>query len=102
MLIIRPHSGKWLGYVLVIGCIMGLSLTGMSFLQYKQLNRQDLGVLITQQAVMRSGPANTESENFTIHEGVRCRILDETDGWYRITLANGYNGWVPRAAVGII
>ncbi len=101
-LILKPTASKGVGYVMVIGCILGLCLTGIAFMQYKQLTRDDLGVLIANQAVMRSGPANTESENFTIHEGVRCRILDETEGWYRISLANGYNGWVPRASVGII
>jgi len=34
-----------------------------------------------------------------VGEGARCRILDKTEGWLRIGLANGYNGWVPSRSV---
>ena len=58
-----------------------------------------MGVLIAAKTDVRAGPVATETISFTIHEGVRCRIMGKTDGWLRIGLANGYNGWVPRASV---
>ncbi len=99
VLIARPGSGKWLGYVLVIGCTGGILLTGGLFLQHKQLTREDLAVVVRSQADVHAGPAMRESVSFTIHEGIRCRVLDDIEGWYHISLANGYNGWIERTAV---
>ena len=102
LLILRPMSGKWLGYVMVIGATFGLILMALAFVQHRQLSRDDMAVLTAVKVDVRSGPSNQESSSFVIHEGIRCRILDKTEGWFRIGLANGYNGWVPRGVVEII
>ncbi|MDJ0835768.1 MAG: SH3 domain-containing protein [Acidobacteriota bacterium] len=100
--IIRPDGGRWQIYVLVISGVWGILFGAGAYLQYNQLTRTDLAVLVAPKAEVRAGPATTEVISFTVHEGVRCRILDKTEGWYRIGLANGYNGWVPQQAVTII
>ena len=100
--IIRQETARWLVYVLVISGVWGLLFGIGASLQYRQMTRTDLGVLVAAKAEVRAGPATTEVVSFTIHEGVRCRILDKTEGWYRIGLANGYNGWVPQQAVTVI
>lgn len=99
ILVARPHSRKWLGYVLVIACTLGILLAGASFFQYKQLTRADMAVMVAPQADVYAGPSLSLAVSFTLHEGIRCWILDEAEGWLRIGLANGYNGWVPRAAI---
>jgi len=102
MLVVRPHSGKWLGYLLVISGVLGLILIATTYAQHRQLTRKDFAVLVASETDVLSGPSKRETVSFTIHEGMRCRILGETENWYRIGLANGYNGWVPRSAVEII
>ena len=102
IMVMRPQTGKWVGYLLVLGGVVGLLLMGVAFVQYEQLTRKDLGVLIAREVAVLAGPSTQETVTFTIHEGIRCRILDSTEGWYRIGLANGYNGWVPRASLEII
>ena len=100
--ILRNEMGRWLNYAIVFAAVWGLLFGIAASLQYGQLTRQDMAVLVADIADVRAGPATTETVSFTIHEGVRCRILDSTDGWYRIALANGYNGWVPARSVAII
>lgn len=95
----RPRSGRRLGYVLVLGCTLGLLGTGAAFLQYKQLTRNDLAVILNDDVDVYSGPSLSMSVGFSVNQGIRCRILDQTEGWYRISLANGYNGWVVRTAL---
>ncbi len=102
ILVLRPATGKWLGYVLVVGGVLGLLFMGGAFLQHNQMTRKDFAVVVTRQVDVLSGPSTKESVSFTIHEGIRCKILDRTEGWYRIRLANGFNGWLPRQAVEII
>ncbi len=97
--IIRPETGKWTGYVLVVGMVGATLLAAAAFVQHQRLTREDQAVVIAKKINVMSGPSTRETISFTIHEGIRCRILDETESWRRIRLANGYNGWLPRTAV---
>lgn len=99
LIIARPDSGKWVGYVLVCTALSGLFLMGAAFLQHRQLVREDFAVILAEEVNVLSGPQTREQVNFSLHEGIRCLILDETPGWYRIRLANGHNGWVPQSAL---
>lgn len=99
LLVIRPQTGKWAGYLLVLGWTFGLLFMGFAFFQHHHLTRNDFAVVLAEQVDVHAGPTQRESVNFAIHEGIRCQILESEPGWYRIRLANGYNGWVPRASV---
>lgn len=102
LLVVRPHSGKWAGYVLVIGLLTGLFFTAATYVQYNQLTRKDMAVILAKKVDVLSGPSTRETVSFTIHEGITCRILDKTEGWVRIRLANGYNGWVKKLDLEVI
>ncbi|CAM2009264.1 tetratricopeptide repeat protein [Acanthopleuribacter pedis] len=99
LIIAKPDIGKWAGYLLVVSALLGLLLMGTAFLQHRQLVREDFAVILAEKVPVLAGPQARETVNFTIHEGIRCLILDETPGWYRIRLANGYNGWVPQSSL---
>ena len=101
-LVMRPHAGKWLGYVLVLSGLLALLLGGLAMVQYHQLTRRDFAVVLAAEQDVLAGPSSREPVNFTVHEGIRCQILESRPGWYRIRLANGFNGWLPRAAIEFI
>jgi tetratricopeptide (TPR) repeat protein len=54
------------------------------------------GIVVEQKADVRSGPGQENIAVFTIHEGIKVRVLSTTGGWYQISLPNGWNGWLPR------
>jgi hypothetical protein len=60
------------------------------------------GVVIAPQAEVRSGPGKDYTLQFTGHEGLEFQISGDSEGWYRILLANGVRGWIPKDAVEII
>lgn len=99
LLVVRPQTGKWAGYLLVFNWTFGLIFMGMAFFQHRHLTRDDFAVILEEKVDVYAGPTQRESVNFSIHEGIRCQILEAEPGWYRIRLANGYNGWVPRTAL---
>lgn len=101
-MILRPQTRKWIGYVMVTGSVLGLLLMGAAFIQYNQITRTDMAVVIAGKVDVLSGPSSKEPVSFTIHEGISCRVLDETEGWCRIRLANGFNGWMRRTDLEII
>ena len=60
------------------------------------------GIVLEQKVDVLSGPGEKNITVFTIHEGIKVRIHASTDGWYQISLPNGWNGWLPQSAVGIL
>jgi len=88
----------------LIGVLSLLSLltTAMLLFQHRVLNTHDRGVILMEEATVRSGPSPSEEVSFSVYEGKRVTILDRTNGWLRVRLSNGYNGWIREGSVGII
>ena len=101
-LVVKPESRKWVGYVMVVGFTGGILLTALAWVQHQQITDQDQAVIIAERVEVLSGPSTRETVSFTIHEGITCKILDRTEGWLRIRLANGYNGWVRQGDLEVI
>lgn len=57
------------------------------------------GVVVSESAVVREGPARAFKGSFEIHEGSKVRLLKHADGFVRIRLSNGSEGWVDAAEV---
>ena len=93
--IFRAEFNRSLGYVLVISALVGVLSLTIASIQYRHMTRDDFGVIVAERVDMLSGPSKKETTIYSIHAGIRCQILDEANGWYRIRLANGYNGWIP-------
>jgi hypothetical protein len=60
------------------------------------------GVVIVQEATVRSGNGDHHSPLFILHEGAECRVDDEAEDWMKIRLPDGKIGWIPSTAIQII
>jgi tetratricopeptide (TPR) repeat protein len=60
------------------------------------------GVVIEQKADIRSGPGAENITVFTIHEGIKVRVLASSNGWHQISLPNGWSGWLPQSYIRIL
>lgn len=60
------------------------------------------GIVLQQKVDVRSGPGAENITVCTIHEGIKVRVHDSGSGWRRISLPNGWNGWLPQDSVGIL
>jgi len=100
--ILRGRLGRMPGYGLVFSALLGLVLALWCHAQHLHLTRSDQAVVIESVADVHAGPSRKETISFTIHEGMRCQILDVSGEWYRIRLANGYNGWLPKSRIAAI
>jgi tetratricopeptide (TPR) repeat protein len=68
---------------------------------YEEKYRQR-GVVVEQKVDIRSGPGPENIVVFTIHEGSKVRIRGEASGWYQVSLANGWTGWLNRSSVRVL
>ncbi len=79
------------------GGASGLLLFGHSYANEKIHN----GVVTADLTIMREGPDATLEERGQLHPGLRVQVLGRDPEWLLIRLANGVEGWVPRASIGL-
>jgi len=60
------------------------------------------GIIVEQKADIRSGPGPGNVTVFTVHEGIKVRIRGELAGWYQVSLANGWTGWLEKDSLRIL
>lgn len=84
------------GFYSGIVCIL-LSLMCLYYgnAQYDRLMQRDYAIVMTPSVVVRSSPAESGTQLFTIHEGLKVRIRNILSGWAEIELSDGNVGWMP-------
>lgn len=60
------------------------------------------GVVIEQKVDVRSGPGIENITVFTIHEGIKVRVHGSSNGWYQISLPNGWTGWLRQSYLRVL
>ncbi|NQT06862.1 MAG: tetratricopeptide repeat protein [Candidatus Omnitrophica bacterium] len=60
------------------------------------------GILITNEADARFEPFDRATTHFTLYEGMKVRVIERKEGWYKIKRADGKIGWIRKAALNII
>ncbi len=76
------------------GVLVLLAGSSLAWKVFEQEHRR-AGIVVEPTVEMRSGPGNEYLTVTTIHEGIKVRIQDEAQGWCRISLPNGWTGWIP-------
>ncbi len=80
---------------LVFGILFILFAGSLAWKVY-QRDYSRRAIVIEQKADVRSGPGQENISVFTIHEGIKVRVLGAAGGWYQVSLPNGWNGWLPQ------
>ncbi len=80
---------RWaLIFVLVPLLALAASLVGRSAFPAR------VAVIVPQEIDARTGPAESEVVRFRLHAGTEVRVEDRRDGWLRIALPDGQQGWI--------
>jgi tetratricopeptide (TPR) repeat protein len=95
----RRHSSlQALTGCIAVGIITVVFAIVFGWKIYSQLYRQE-GIVIEQKIEVRSAPGAESIAVFTVHEGTKMRINARSNGWYQVSLPNGWNGWLEQSAV---
>ena len=55
-------------------------------------------IIMTPAVTVKSSPNDGSVDLFVLHEGTKVALLDEADGWNKVRIANGSEGWLPSDA----
>ena len=85
----------------VLGCIFLLvTIISFALTQTKQKEeKQNKAVVFDQEIEIWAEPNKRADILFLLHEGTTLEVLSELEGWSKIKLANGSEGWVENTAI---
>ncbi|MBN1493940.1 MAG: tetratricopeptide repeat protein [Candidatus Omnitrophica bacterium] len=88
------------GVPLVITLII-VTLLSIIFTCFKINDEEttDIGVIIAEAVDVRYSPSYTGSVAFTVHEGLKARMIRSQDEWVQIRLSKGKSGWIEGSAI---
>lgn len=68
--------------------------------QQRALQRHDEAIVMMQKTSVKSTPADSGSDEFTLHAGTKVTITDDTmSDWKQIVLPDGREGWVKASEI---
>lgn len=83
--------GFFSGIVFVI--VFALSVVFAAQLKHAAVT-QDQAIIMTPTVTVKSSPTEASVDLFVLHEGSKVDILDMSDGWNKIRIADGSIGWL--------
>ena len=77
-----------------VGLFLIASLT-MAFFTYGDYTKNQPAIIFASEIEVKTEPSMGSNVAFTLHEGTKVQISAQDGNWYRITLADGKDGWIP-------
>ena len=55
---------------------------------------QDQAIIMAPTVTVKSSPNTDSVDLFVLHEGTKVTVLESSDGWNKVKIANGSVGWL--------
>jgi tetratricopeptide (TPR) repeat protein len=98
----RPALRRFLSSLFFFTAVLALFCAVFFVSGYWSAAKTSEGIVLVGAVEVRSAPEEASTELFTLHEGVKFRVLRQVAGWAEIHLADGKRGWMPAAAFEMI
>ncbi len=92
-------SGFYGGLICVVLCFIFNFYAGQ---QQDRIQQRDYAIVMTPSVIVRSSPAESGTQLFTIHEGLKVKVRSTLSGWSEIELSDGNVGWMPSEGLEVI
>lgn len=86
-------------YLGVLVLFSGLLTVFIANRQTHYFNDYQQAIIFSGSVNVRSAPVDQAVTLFVLHEGTKVSILDNNNGWLKIQLANGTEGWIHEADI---
>ncbi|PKP52879.1 MAG: hypothetical protein CVT92_06825 [Bacteroidetes bacterium HGW-Bacteroidetes-1] len=81
------------GLVLIFSSLASFGLASQKYYYTQQTNE---AIIFAPTITIKSSPVASSVDLFVLHEGTKVTLLDHTNGWQKIKIANGSIGWLPE------
>jgi tetratricopeptide (TPR) repeat protein len=86
-------------YAAITLFFLGISCVFLAYMQDSYFDSHHQAIIFSDSVNVKNGPVDKSNTLFVIHDGTKVNILDNTNGWMKISLANGNEGWIKQSDV---
>ena len=91
----RKVGMRKLGFFSGLVFLLAFGLSVVFAAQLKQASEtQDQAIIMAPTVTVKSSPNEASVDLFVLHEGTKVTLLEMSDGWNKIRIANGSVGWL--------
>lgn len=98
-LVRSPLTRRIAFYTATVLVFLSISSLILSWQGRKILHDDSAAIIFSPTVIVKSSPDARGTDIFVIHAGTKVRIKDSLQGWYRIRIADGNEGWVASAVL---
>jgi tetratricopeptide (TPR) repeat protein len=85
---------------LVTACLVAFALSAaLAAIKVHEATGRERAVVVIPEVPVRSGPGDTYTARFTLHEGTTVEVERRASDWCEVRLAETMGGWVPCSAL---
>ncbi len=98
MMIKNTSLGRLFSFIVLLMAVL------MGLLQFAKDQSEvgEKGIVLDHLSKLQKGPGGQYATEVLLSAGVKFGVQGEVDGWVRVALSNGMEGWVQRGKVGVI
>lgn len=89
----RPLLKRIFFAVAIFMFFLSASAVFFAFKQYEIQQNNNFAIIYVEEAEIRDEPTMREESAFELHEGTKAKVLEEYQGWVKIELSDGTQGW---------
>jgi hypothetical protein len=98
-LYVRRRGLVWVSILLGVFGAATLLLGAALLFEWNELEGTREAVVVRSEVVVHSGPSETYTVSFRLHEGTEVELIRRSSGWREIKVSDRLQGWVPDDAV---
>ena len=86
-------------YSAIVSIILCLICNIYANQQQNKINNRDYAIVITPSVTVKSSPADSGTQLFTIHEGLKVKVRSTLSDWSEVELSDGNVGWLLTSTI---
>ncbi len=98
-LLLKKGKSRGLLYGLSFSLVIAILLFSYHVYRVNKQNLRDTAVIVQQEAILRSGPGETNTILFRVKPGLKVKIIDKNRGWLQVSASKEIAGWIKEKAV---
>lgn len=89
-------TGFYLGIVMILLCLISNLFANQ---QKNRIMIRDYAIVMSPTVTVKSSPAESGTQLFTVHEGLKVKVRSTLGDWSEVELSDGNVGWLPSVAI---
>lgn len=97
--LLRRPAPRWTRWTVAVSAVLFCVYLACAAGSWYHHAYNQFAVIVRDDGQLKAAPDSGSAEVLVLHEGLKVRVMDEVNGWRKIRLPDGKEGWVKAGAM---